>query len=148
MYENQYNKTPNGIEIKFRPAFLNKGLIYLIVTGVIISLIIFITLRIDITFRYMISALIVFAGLLIVFFFNRNEPEKIVFKDSKIFITFFNKSFFKRKPVDFSIQELESKISENGVIYLTNRGKIIAIVRKDALMENDWKELRDLLTSG
>ncbi|NPD44851.1 MULTISPECIES: hypothetical protein [unclassified Lentimicrobium] len=148
MLENQDNKTVNSMDVKFKPAFLNKGFLYLIVIGLIISLIIFITLSIDITFRYMFSALIVFAGLLVVFFINRNEPEKIEIKDNKIYITFFNKSFFKRKPIDFSIQELESKISENGIIHLTNKGKLIAIIRKDALMESDWKELKKLLVSG
>lgn len=147
MLENQDNKTVRIMEIKFKPAFLNKGLLYLIVTGVIISLIIFITLSIDITFRYMFSSLIVFAGLLVVFFANRNEPDKIEIKDNKIHITFLNKSFFKRKPIYFFIQELESKISENGIIHLTNKGKLIAIVRRDSLTTNDWKNLKELLTS-
>jgi len=142
------NRIVNSIDIKFKPAFLNKGFLYLIVIGVIISLIIFITLSIDIAFRYMLSTLIVFAGLLFLFFVNRNEPEKIEIKDNKIYITFFNRSFFKRKPIDFSIQELESKISEDGIIHLTNKGKLIAIVRKDALMENDWEKIKELLASG
>jgi hypothetical protein len=67
----------NNINIKFKPALLNKGFLYLIVAGVIISLIIFITLSVDIAFRYMLSTLIVFAGLLFLFFVNRNEPERI-----------------------------------------------------------------------
>ncbi|NOX85095.1 MAG: hypothetical protein GXO86_03870 [Chlorobi bacterium] len=139
------NRIVNSIDIKFKPTFLNKGFLYLIVIGVIISLIIFITLRIDITFRYMLSTLIVFVGLLFLFFVNRNEPEKIEIKDKKIYITFFNRSFFKRKPIEFSIHELESKISEDGIIHLTNKGKLIAIVRKDALIDNDWKKIKELL---
>lgn len=147
MLENQDNKTVRNIEFKFKPIFLNKGFLYLIVTGIIVSLIIFITLSIDITFRYMFSMLIVFAGLLVVFFTNRNEPEKIEIKDNNIHITFFNKVFFKRKPIDVSIQELESNLIENGIIQLTIQGRLIAIARRDALITNDWKGLKELLIS-
>ena len=71
----------------------------LIVIGVIVSIILFVGLEIELSYRYFLSMLIVFIGLLIVFYKNKYELEKIKLQGEQIELAFFNKVFFKRKPI-------------------------------------------------
>jgi len=129
-------------EIKFKATFLTKAFWVLIIIGVIISIIIFLSLKTDLTYRYMLSMLIVFLGILVVFFVNRNEPEKIEIREGRIQISFFNKVFFKRKPLSYSKQELDIKYNNDDIIKLFKDDKLIVIIRKEAIKTDDWEKFK------
>jgi hypothetical protein len=135
-------------EYKFKPVILTKLFWRLAVIGIITSLVIFTTFNIDIAFRYMFSMLIIFAGLLFVFYINRNEPEYINIEKDTIKITYFNKAFFKRKPGSFSIEELSNKSNNDEIISLNKDSLMIVNLRKESLESIKWEELKKLFTKS
>lgn len=131
-------------EYFFKAIYLNKMLWRLVIIGVIISLTIFIGLDIDISFRYFLSMLIVFIGLLIVFYRNKNELQKLNIGDDKFEIIYFNKVFFKKKPYYQTAQMLNTKLN-NDVIEFSVNNKIIGLVRKASIDSGGWEELKSSL---
>ncbi len=125
-------------EIRLKAVFLTKALWLLVIVGVITSIIIYIFLEMNFTFQYLLSMLVVFSGILVVFFINRNEPEKIEIKKGKIKIVFFNKVFFKQRPISYSKIEL-NQISDNNIIKLFKDDVLVVNIRKEAVRIKDWE---------
>jgi hypothetical protein len=127
--------------IMFKATYLKKALWLLIFIEVAICALIFIALKFDLSYRYFLSMLIVFLGLLIVFYVNRNEPEKIDIEGDKIKISFFNKVFFKRKPCIYSRHDLIFK-NHNDIIELFKDNQLIGIIRRSSLSEEGWEKVK------
>ena len=133
--------------IKFKASYLNLSLKRLFTIGVLVSISLFVGLDIDLGFRYFLSMLFVFIGLLIVFYLNKNDPETIKFHGDKFEVTFFNKFFFKRSSCVYKRQETESRI-KGKTIELFMGEKIVAIIRNSATTSNeDWIKLKSFFPS-
>ena len=132
--------------IKLKPFFLTKALWYLVFIGCAICFLFFIFIKIDISFLYFLSMLVIFSGLLIVFYMNRNEPEKIKIEGEKVEFTFFNKVFFKRKICVCQKQELESFQGKDGVIKLYKEKHLVSKIRSSALSNEDWEKVKTYFT--
>lgn len=125
---------------KFNANYLNRNIWILVIIGLIISLLFFLWVNIDVSYRYFWSMLLVFIGILIVFYLNRNELEQLNIKDEKIELFFFNKTFFKRKMLIYVKQELSIEL-KNNTIKLSKDNRITGKIRKDSTNENDWNEI-------
>jgi cell division protein FtsW (lipid II flippase) len=133
--------------VKFKAIFLKKAFLLLVVVGVIISLLIFIFLDVDFIYKYMLSMLIIFSGIFVIFFLNRNEPERIKIKEDRIQFAFFNKVFFKRTPVSYSIKEINLESHDNDIMRLFKNEELFAVIRKEAIKTEDWESLKTNLHS-
>lgn len=134
-----------NITIKFNSIFLNQNFKWLVVIGSVMCVILFFFLKIDLSYCYFLCILIIFTGLLIVFYKNKNEPEKINIEGEKIELSFFNKVFFKRDICVFQKKYLKSQINED-VIELFEEDLIVAKIRKISLRGEDWEILKEYLT--
>lgn len=133
--------------VKFKAIFLKKAFLLLVVVGVIISLLIFIFLDVYFIYKYMLSMLIIFSGIFVIFFLNRNEPERIKIKEDRIQFAFFNKVFFKRTPVSYSIKEINLESHDNDIMRLFKNEELFAVIRKEAIKTEDWESLKTNLHS-
>lgn len=132
--------------INLKASYLTKCIWWLIIIGVLLSSIIFLTLNIDLEYRYFLSMIFVFIGILIVFYLNRFEIEKIQFSKEKITLTFYNKFFFKKEPESYSKQEVKVKNKDSVLILYFNNNKI-GIVRKDSLNSSDWQAFKEAIST-
>lgn len=127
--------------IKFKAIYLTKALWWLIIIGIIISTSIFLSLNIDLSYRYFFSVVIVFIGIIVVFYLNRNELERLDIDGEKIKLSYFNKVIFKRKPASYTKQDIDTKNINNDIIELLNNGKLIGVIRKKSLNLEDWEKV-------
>lgn len=132
-------------EVKCKAIYLTQAFKRLIIIGVLVSVILFLGLKIDLSYRYFLSILFVFLGLLIVFYQNKNELEKIKIEDDRVKLTYFNKVFFKRKPIECLKHDIEAQMQES-IIELYKSKKIIAKVRITSVNEDDWQKLKSYFT--
>ena len=130
-----------GITLRFKARYLNKILWRVIFIGLIISLIIFLGLKIDITYRYFLSILVIFFEILIAFYLNKNELEQLIIKEEELKLTFFNKVFFRKKPSDHLKQDLNFKLNKD-IIELYEKNKLIGKIRRTSLDETNWEKLK------
>ena len=130
--------------VNFKGSYFNKCMIWLISIGVLISAVVFLTLNIVIEYKYFLSIFVVFIGIMIVFYLNRFEPDSIKISNEKIEISYFNKSFFKRKPGSYAISELKVS-NKNDMLILSNNAETIGILRKDALDQENWGIIKNIL---
>jgi hypothetical protein len=126
---------------KFKAKYLNKILWRLVIIGLAISLLIFIGLDIDLIYRYFISMMIIFVGILIVFYLNKNEIEQLNIEDEKLELIYFNKVFFKSKPSNYLKLELNIK-SNDDIIELYKDNKLISNIRNESTVNDDWDKLK------
>ena len=127
-------------EIKCKAIFLTRAFKRLIIISLVVSVLLFLGLNIDLSYRYFLSMLFVFTGLLVVFYQNRYELEKLKIQDENIELSFFNKVFFKRKPIQCKKQGIEVQIQED-IITLYKAKQIIAKVRNSSVNKDDWNKL-------
>lgn len=128
--------------IVFKATYLKKILWILVFIGIATSTLIFIAFKVDLSYRYFLSMLIIFLGLLIVFYLNRNEPEKLDIEGDRIKISFFNKVFFKREPFIYSRNNLTFKDHDENIIELFKDNQLIGIIRRSSLSEEDWEKVK------
>lgn len=133
--------------IRFKPSFLTKGIWLSIVICGCLSLMIFLRLNIELEYRYLLSMIIVFIGILIVFYINRFEPSHIQIDNETICIDYFNKAFFKRKAVTFSKDKL-SVSSRVDRIKVYTEDTLQAIIRKECLDLKDWEALKNVFAKN
>lgn len=133
--------------IIFKPVLLNKHLKWLVIIGLVICVVLFLFLKIDLSYRYFLCMLIIFMGLLIVFYNNKNEPEKIIIEGDRIEFSFFNKVFFKKEDCVFKKQNLRSQVKES-VIELFDEDRIVSNIRKISLSSENWETLKVYLTKN
>lgn len=134
-----------NITIRFNSIFLIQNFKWLVIIGSVMCAVLFFFLKIDLSYCYFLCMLIIFTGLLIVFYKNKNEPEKINIEGERIEFSFFNKVFFKRKDCIFQKQYLRSQVKED-VIELFEEDLIVAKIRKISLRSEDWRTLKEYLT--
>lgn len=127
-------------EFIFKAIYLNRLLWRVVVIGTILSLFIFIGLDIDISFRYFLSMLIVFTGLLIVFYRNRHDLHKLSIEEDTVELIYFNKVFFKKTPSSHTLASLNTKLNTDAIEFSEN-SKIIGLARKGAIDPAEWEEL-------
>lgn len=125
--------------IKLKPFFLTRALWVVILSGFSISFLLFMLLEVDLTTIYALSMFIAFVGLLIAFYLNRNDPELIEINENQVEAHFFNKIFFKRKPLAASINDFRVMKSENAIL-LFEKQKVLHI-RKRSVTLVDWNLL-------
>ncbi len=127
------------ITIKLKPFFLIRASWVVILAGFALSLMLFLLLPFDLTTLYALSMFMVFIGLLIVFYLNRNEPEMIEINGNEFKVHFFYQIFFKRKPIVASINDFKVKKNENAIL-LFEKQKVLQI-RKRSVTLDDWNLL-------
>jgi hypothetical protein len=127
------------ITIKLKPFFLTRALWIVILVGFALSLMLFLLLAFDLTTLYALSMFMVFIGLLIAFYLNRNDPEVIEVNENELKAHFFNKIFFKRKPIVASINDLRVKKNENAILLFEKRKALQ--IRKRSVTLDDWNLL-------
>jgi hypothetical protein len=132
--------------INFKASFLNKCILWLILIGVFVIGILFLTLNIAPEYIYFLSMLFIFSGILIVFYLNRFEPTQIQLVSGHLTVSFFNKFFFKKKEANYSKSELKASI-KNDIITLSKNNLTVIIIRKASLDLKYWEYLRDILIS-
>ncbi len=124
--------------IKFKASYLNKSILWLIVIGILMSLMLFLTLNLATEYTYFLSMLFVSVGTLIVFYLNRNEPEQVQLDHEKIALVYFNKFFFKKPEANYTISELKSSVVNDRIV-LSKNNLVVAIIRKASLVLADWE---------
>lgn len=127
--------------IKIRAVSLRKSLVWLAIISVPLCVFLFLWVEIDFIFSYILCMVFVFIGLLIVFYLNKKELEKIKIEDDKIKLTYFNKVFFKKKPIECLKHDIEVRMQEN-TIELCKSKNIIAKVHITSVNEDDWQKLK------
>lgn len=127
------------ITIKLKPFFLTRALWVVILAGFALSLMLFLLLPFDLTTLYALSMFMVFIGLLIVFYLNRNDPEMIEINENEFKAHFFNKIFFKRKPIVASVNNFRVKKNENAILLFEKR-KVLQL-RKRSVTLDEWSLL-------
>jgi hypothetical protein len=128
-------------EIKCKASHLNRAFKKLIIISVILCTLIFLEFNMDLSFRYLLSVIFVFTGLLIVFFLNKYEIEKINLQDEIIELTYFNKIFFKKKPYSCKKQDVKTKMHKN-IIVLYKANHIIGRIHNNSVCNEDWIKLK------
>ncbi|ASB48637.1 hypothetical protein [Alkalitalea saponilacus] len=127
--------------LKFRAVYLNGLFIRMFIVSIVLSLFMFTALDIDYSFIYLFSMIIVFIGVLSVFYLNRKDVEFIEIKDSTVEIHYFNKSFFKKDSLIVLKESLYIRRDEN-IITLLKDDNIIGLIRKNSLISNSWEEIK------
>ena len=122
--------------------FLKKGLLTIVLLGLLLSATLFISSS-DLIITYMISFAFVLIMLVALFYLNRNIPEQIIIEENNLSIYYYNKAIFKKKPVSHPKKELVFDIKGN-VLFLKTNSRIIAEIRKKAIKRENWKLLMDL----
>lgn len=135
-----------NMTIKFKATYLAKAFLWLIIIGILISSVIFLGLKLDLSYRYFFSMVIVFSGILIAFYLNRNELERLDVNVEQITLSFFNKVFFKREPISYARKDIETK-HVNGIIEIFYKGELIGMIRKESLTLEDWEKVDTYFTS-
>ena len=125
---------------KLKPVYLERLIWRLVIVGAIISLLVFLALNIDLSFKLSLSMLIVFIGVLIVFYLNKYEPEIITVEDKNFEFSYFNKVFFKRRKCVYAKNEIEVKIGDN-IILVSVNGRLIGRIRKKSMEPEDWGQI-------
>ena len=133
-------------EINFNPILLKKLIYIMLLIDLILSIAIFFSLNIDLAYEYFISMLLVFFSLLVVFYLNRLELDKIIF-NNKVTIRYVNKFFFKRKPHELKKENLKVYEVNDSKLKIIINYKVIGFLRKKSLSKNDWDFLKDKLSS-
>jgi len=132
-----------NLEINFNQIFFKKGLLVIILLGLLISVALFINSS-NIIFAYIISFIFVIIMLIILFYLNRNMPEKIIIDGNNLCIYYYNKAIFKKEPETYPKEQLIFDIKGN-VLFLKINSIIIAEIRKKAIKKEDWNLLMKLL---
>jgi hypothetical protein len=132
--------------INFRPSYLTKGIWLLIIIGGCSSLSIFLILDVEMSYRYLLSMIIIFIGILILFYVNRFEPELLSIDDETIHIDYFNKSLFKRKRTTILLNKITVS-SEDAIIKIFNDKTLEAVIRKNAVEVEKWEIINRRLNS-
>lgn len=127
--------------IRLKPVYLIKGLVWIAPIGIVLSLVLFLCLKIDLSYRYFLSMILVFIALLVVFYMNKEELEKICIIENKLEFHFFNKVFFKRKPCICDKQDIETQINDDTIIIFKDK-KIIARIRSTSISNEVWIKLK------
>lgn len=127
--------------IKCKTLYFENILKKFILICLAVSVLIFFGLDVDISYRYFLSMILIFSGLLIVFYINRDEPELIKCYDDKLEFTFFNKVFFKREPLIYEIENLKFDTNEEMIKVFTDK-ELIAIIRKSAISLEEFEKLK------
>lgn len=129
----------------FKAAVLNKIFAVGFGTVIIVSLILGLTVSAPYEYKYFFSMLCFFGVIIYSFYLNRNELHTLKIQDDVLYMTFFNKSFYKRKDISFRITELEiANVADR--ITLTHKGTIIAAIHKTAAKPEDWTTLQQVLS--
>jgi len=126
--------------IKFNTKFLNKGLLYLAIFGVIVSATFFLTLPFSGSFIYFFSSLFIFAAFIYMFYRTRFEVLTLKAVNDTVEFSFINKSFFKRKDMKLSLPDIKAS-KENGIIHLENNGQQFAVIRQSSVTAEEWEQL-------
>lgn len=129
-------------EFKCKGFFLKQALKKLVIISVVVSVLLFLGLNIDLSYRYFLSMFFVFIGLLVVFYYNRHTPEIIKLQGEKIELTFFNKVFFKKPICVFNKQEIESRIQGEN-IEIFKSGSLSVRIRRNELNTEEWNKLKE-----
>ena len=127
--------------IKINSLYLSNLMKKLLYGGVLISVLIFFGLDIDISYRYFISVLLVFVGLLYVFYLNKNFPEYIDIQDDQLKIAFSNKMFFKKGVQEYKKEDISLK-EEEDLLLIYNKNELVAKIDILSFNDNDLCEFR------
>lgn len=123
--------------IKLEPKKLISLLKINLSIGIILSIVLFVSLKIDTSFIFMICTLILLSLIIRIFYLNQNEPDSILIEENRITISYINKSFFKKQTLNTELKQLNFEVQEN-VLQIKQNGNIIANLRKEALIDQDW----------
>jgi hypothetical protein len=127
--------------IKLKPIYLSQLTKYLIVSGLIFSVCIFLFLQIDRSYCYMISMAFIFAGVLYMFYLNKNEVLTLQIEQSEVKISFVNNAVFKRQDMKLSKSDIICKKGDE-LIKLQKDEILFAIIRSKSLTETEWVEVK------
>jgi hypothetical protein len=127
--------------IKLKPIYLSLLTKYLIVFGLIFSMFIFLFLPIDKSYCYMISMTFIFAGVLYMFYLNKNEILTLQIEESEVKISFVNNSVFKRQDLKLPKSDIICK-NEDEFIKLEKNKILFAIIRRKSMTEKEWSEVK------
>ena len=136
-----------NITIRFEAIYLKKAFWWLFSIGFVISIFIFLGFKIDLSYRYSLSVFIVFLGIIVVFYLNRNELEELSIMGDEIKLSYFNKVFFKRKSARYTKHNIDIKKVDNDIIEILNNGERIGVIRKRSMNSEDWGRVNTYFTS-
>lgn len=128
------------VTFKFKAKYLNKIIWIMVLFGLIISLAIFFGLRMDLSYKYFLSMIIIFIGILVVFYLNRNELDQLSINEEELELIYFNKVFFKRTPSTYLRQNL-TFVKTDKLLVLYKGNTKIGIVRKVSTDNQNWDKL-------
>lgn len=133
--------------VKFKASYLQKLIWGLIIIGVVFSLVVFLGFDVDIFYGYFLSVMVVFIGVLLVFYFNRYDVEELRLNEENVDLVFFNKVFFKKESKSYKKQDLNTKKSDS-LIELNHKNSLVARIRKDSVKDQkEWEEISSYLSS-
>lgn len=135
-----------GKKFVFTAKYLSNLLIKMIIPCVIISLILFLTLEIKFSYKYLISMMIVFAGILSVFYQNRYDVQEFNVNEGELEFSYFNKTFFKKEKVKKSNVNIKIDVKNDEVTF-SDINEVIGIIRKCSTDEEKWNELVEFAKS-
>lgn len=134
------------VTFKFKATYLNKILWIMVLIGLIISLAIFLGLRMDLSYRYFLSMIIIFIGILIVFYLNRNELDQLSINEEELELIYFNKVFFRRNPSTYLRRDL-TFVKTDKLLVLYKDNKTIGTIRKVSTDNQNWDKLLSYFTT-
>ena len=135
-----------NLKINFKPFYLKKLLIAVILLGTFFSVFIFLAINIHITYKYFFLMIFVFVELLLVFYLNRYDIEELSFNNG-IRFKYFNKTFFRMKSQHFDLKDIKAINKNDDKIKVLSKGATVAVIRKCSLDENDWETIKQILST-
>lgn len=130
-------------KIQCKPVLLNK-LLFTLFSGVaLIVVVCAIAIPNSIkTFILPLSLSLASVSIVVMFYLSKNEVYTMILDGEVIHLDFFNKSFFKRKNLELNRNELVFNMG-GGLAHILHNNKLIAIVRKNSLKEEEWLSVQN-----
>ncbi|MCW3466899.1 hypothetical protein [Chitinophaga nivalis] len=128
------------LTIKCKAVYLNKLLLGLYFTGGIAGLLLLLLLKIDKSYSYFLTMLLIFIGTVAVFYLNKHELTLIQKSGDHLTFSFINKSFFKRNDFSCAITDIVCNQTADKLTFEYNN-KVFALARKPAMDDSAWKTL-------
>lgn len=123
-------------------AFLLNRLIFTILVGGLAVEIPFVVFMLGLSIDNLIPILLItnFFLVLAIFYLNRNEVYTITILEDQLSVDFFNKSFFKRTPMDF--RKGEFRIERIGAkLSVYSNDKCIMHIREQSMKSDEWRTI-------
>ncbi|MDQ0110546.1 hypothetical protein J2T02_005699 [Chitinophaga terrae (ex Kim and Jung 2007)] len=118
--------------IQFKAFFLTRMMTRLFVVSGILVCLFFLLSDLHMSYKYFLSMVAVFCGMLYMFYLNRNELSLMKTEEGEVKFSFVNNSFFRRKDVTLPKKEIRC-VQEAKMIKLFIGEKLFAIIRQESV---------------